>query len=331
MHLKDKKILFFAPKFFGYEKDVYEELLAQGAEVSFLPDRPSSNTFLKIIYRFLPSTLNWHSNYYYKKSINKFALKKYTHVFIQSGEAVTIALLDWIKNRNVDAKFIFYTYDSIKNKKGQIDKIKFCDASFSFDLDDCKKYTMKFRPLFFSEGFDLEPKALRKPIYDLSFVGTAHSDRFAIISKINSQLKSDFNLYLYLYIQSKWLYHLKKMLLPNFKESNITDFRFDALSKKEVQNIFFSSNVILDIEHPNQTGLTMRTFEALGSRKKMVTTNSEIRNYDFYTPLNIHIIERSNPLIPINFFKSDYVVVNNNIRDKYKLSSWVKDIFSEDC
>jgi hypothetical protein len=69
MSIRNKKILFFAPKFFGYEKDVYDELVAQGAQVFYLPDRPSDNTFVKVVYRLAPSILSKVSNHYYEAAV----------------------------------------------------------------------------------------------------------------------------------------------------------------------------------------------------------------------------------------------------------------------
>ena len=45
----------------------------------------------------------------------------------------------------------------------------------------------------------------------------------------------------------------------------------------DIVSLYKESEVILDINHPGQNGLTMRTFEALGAGKKLITTNTEIK------------------------------------------------------
>jgi hypothetical protein len=333
MSIKDKKILFFAPKFFGYEQDVKKELIEQGAEVFFLPDRPSEKTYVKVIYRLAPQLLSKISDKYYTAAVNDFAQLHYDFVFIQSGEALTIQFLKDLRKQYPQAKFIFYTYDSIANKKGQLDKIKFCDLAFSFDKADSVKYSIKFRPLFFSKGFEKEDSKnniiniKNNYEYDLSFIGTAHSDRHEIISKIKSQLPSNIITYTFLFMQAKWLFKLKKIFQKSFKYSRVNDFNFEAISKLKVQEIFKASKAILDIEHPNQTGLTMRTFEALGAEKKLITTNTAIKYMDFYNSNNILIIDRNSPVINMNFFQTKYEPVEKKIYLKYMLKTWVNDIF----
>ncbi|MFH4210110.1 lipopolysaccharide biosynthesis protein, partial [Acinetobacter baumannii] len=60
----------------------------------------------------------------------------------------------------------------------------------------------------------------------------------------------------------------------------------------EIIKLYAKSNVILDISHPGQSGLTMRTFEAIGAGKKLITTNLNIKEYPFYNSDNIFIISR---------------------------------------
>lgn len=328
--MQDKKILFFAPKFFGYEKDVLNELTARNAEVYFLPDRPSDNAVLKVIYRISPNLLKTVSDNFYMKSIKSFNVKYYDFVFIQSGEALTIKLLTWLKNKYPFAKFIFYTYDSIENKKGQLEKIKFCDVSYTFDKTDAKKYNINYRPLFFSQGFEKENlNANKNTNYDLSFIGTAHSDRHEVIKKIKANLDKNIKIFIFLYLQTKWLYWLRKIFYKSYKKTSFHDFNFIPISKKNVQEVFFKSVAILDIEHPKQTGLTMRTFEAIGAGKKLITTNFHIKHEDFYNSKNILILDRLNPIITVDFFKSAYEPLDLKIYNKYKLSTWVSEIFKD--
>lgn len=94
-----------------------------------------------------------------------------------------------------------------------------------------------------------------------------------------------------------------------------------------MQRVFFDSRTILDIEHPAQTGLTMRTFETLGASKKLVTTNAQVRDYDFFDPSNILVIDRkSPPRIPESFLETAYVPAHADIYSKYSLQGWIKDV-----
>jgi hypothetical protein len=72
----------------------------------------------------------------------------------------------------------------------------------------------------------------------------------------------------------------------------------------------------------------MRTFEALGAGKKLITTNEHIKDADFYNPNNIHVIHRRETLnIPSSFLNTEYTPLKNNIYEKYSLQNWIKQIF----
>jgi hypothetical protein len=72
----------------------------------------------------------------------------------------------------------------------------------------------------------------------------------------------------------------------------------------------------------------MRTFECLGLRKKLITTNFEVINYDFYSSKNILIIDRQKPSIPLSFFTEPADESKFDILKRYELSNWLITIFS---
>ena len=61
------------------------------------------------------------------------------------------------------------------------------------------------------------------------------------------------------------------------------------MSQEEIISLISKSKAILDINHPSQVGLTMRTFETLGANKKLITTNENIKIYDFFDKENIDV------------------------------------------
>jgi len=99
------------------------------------------------------------------------------------------------------------------------------------------------------------------------------------------------------------------------------------MNKEEILNIISKSKTVLDIQHPDQSGLTMRTIEMLGAKRKLITTNSNIRNYDFYRKKNIYIIDRDNPKLDKSFFQSNYKNLSKDVYQKYSLENWLKTIF----
>jgi hypothetical protein len=56
-----------------------------------------------------------------------------------------------------------------------------------------------------------------------------------------------------------------------------------SLPRGEVQRMYARARAILDLPNNVQSGYTMRTFEALGSHRKLITPNPNILHEDFYT------------------------------------------------
>ena len=129
--------------------------------------------------------------------------------------------------------------------------------------------------------------------------------------------------FIYHYMPSKLKFIYHKLFAPEFKGATMDDFQTEKLSSNEVVQIFKDSACILDAPQAGQTGLTIRTIECLGAKRKLVTTNKDIKKYDFYNESNILVfdgsIDENNP-----FFTTPFVDVADNIYKKYSLREWLK-------
>jgi hypothetical protein len=95
---------------------------------------------------------------------------------------------------------------------------------------------------------------------------------------------------------------------------------------EKLYKIYADSRCVIDIENKGQHGLTMRTIELLGLKRKLITTNKDIVNYDFYNENNILIIDRKNPVIDESFFEKPYVMLSDEMYEKYSLKSWIMEV-----
>lgn len=323
--LENKKVLYVAPVFFGYENEIKGELERQGAQVTFLLDRPFNSAFLKGLTRVRREWVIGAADRYYKKKLASINAE-FDYVFVVSGQTLSQKTLVGWRQQFPSAKFILYMWDSFSNRQQAVANLEYFDSVFSFDKNDAQEFGLHFRPLFFSKGFETAEQVAGE--FDISFIGTAHSDRYSIVQKIDRQLGASVKRYWYLFLQANWVYWFYRLTNASFREARYTDFQFDTISKVEVQRVFNRSKVILDIEHPYQTGLTMRTLETLGARKKLVTTNSSVKFYDFYDEENIYVIDRAEPSIPAEFFDKPYKQVDLKTYRKYSLVGWVEEIFN---
>ena len=74
----------------------------------------------------------------------------------------------------------------------------------------------------------------------------------------------------------------------------------------------------------------MRTFESVGSGKKLITTNSEIKKYPFYNPNNIFVIDRNNIQLDVAFFDLPYQDIDSKIYESMSIGGWLQELFVDD-
>lgn len=322
--LQEKKILYIGPKFFNYEKIIKQELENFGASVDYFDDRPSNDFLTKVFIRLkLKFVINRKIHNYYQMMYSFITNKQYDYVFVVSPETLSYIELQKIKSIQPFATYLLYMWDSFNNKNS-LNTIKLFDKIYSFDDRDVKKYNFNFLPLFYIREY--EQLKVESYDYDLTFVATAHSDRYKIAKQILSQLHH-YRVYFYFYLPSKIMFYTRKLFITKYKYGELREFSFKPLEHSKIVELFQKSKVILDINHPQQHGLTMRTFECLGSNKKLITTNQNVKNYDFYNKNNIMVIERDDICIDEDFFNFPYENVNQTIYEKYSIREWINTIF----
>lgn len=327
--LNGKKILYFSPLFFGYEKAIKSSLENQfGAQVDFYDERPSNDIWTKIFIRLnLKSFVQRKIDTYYNAILNRIKDIAYDYVFVVSPETLSFDELEQIKVLQPNATFILYMWDSFQNKNS-FNTIPLFDRIVTFDPNDAKNYNLTFHPLFYVENYtSVTTHDLNK--YDICCILTAHSDRYIVVNKIKEYIqKLSLKMFTFLYLNNKLMYWGRRLFLKKYKYGSINDFSFKPMSQNEIISIISKSKAVLDINHPSQVGLTMRTFEALGAQKKLITTNKNITSYDFYNENNILIIDRDKPILNSEFFTTPYHHLEPSIYANYSLKNWIHFIFN---
>ena len=327
---KNKQILFIGRNFFGYDKVIFEYLRVRGAEVDYVSDVPYFAPLAKAALRTLRFIMINDASRRILQQVESFGRTHYDYVFVIIGEGLNQESLRILRSNYCRATFILHIWDAIQNNREPlIPNFQFFDTVSSFDRGDATRLSLQFRPLFFSKGYETTSSISNLRCYDVSFVGTAHSDRSPILSLLKRNLEErERRYFIFQYLQAKWLYYLYNAFDGRYRGIPIEQFSFQSLSQTNVAEIGRSSNVIVDIPHLKQEGLTIRTLECLGLGRKIATTNRTIIGYDFYRPENIFLLDRTNPIIPDSFFEGDYVNISTEILQKYTLEGWITDIFS---
>ena len=327
--LRGKGVLLIAPRFFGYEQQICSAIDAAGGTAFYLDERPGNDFVSKGLVRINADLVRTRIKRYYAEHVARID-GDMDYVLIISPEAINSDLVKWLRQRFKSAKFVLYMWDSIKNKNGTNNALilPHFDRVFSFDQNDCKEYpNMTFRALFFIDAYAGERIGNADEGYDLAFIGSGHSDRYRICRRIKEQIdRAGRRTFFFLYLHSRQHYRFLRATNPAMRGSKSEDFAYVPLSPVEVSSVLSRSKAILDIQHQSQNGLTMRSIEVLGLRKKLVTTNKAIQDYDFYRPENIYCLDRELGSVPLDWLDAPYVDLPPEIYTQYSVSAWLREI-----
>ncbi|TOM97333.1 hypothetical protein [Vibrio parahaemolyticus] len=320
-----RKIILLCPTFYQYRNIIKSEIENMGGEVYAFDERPQKSSLFKVLLRLGFERLTGLAiDNYYNTIITNLEQEDVTDIFIVNAEAVNVSIINRMRSKFFKAKFTLYMWDSVKNKNKVKNIVDLFDEVYSFDPSDCESDSrFKFEPLFYGHEYANEKANYHEDI-EFSFIGSIHSDRVNIVFNVLESIGDGF---VYLFSPSK-LFTLLKCITGKDRLRYLTNVKYQKMSIQEVSDIFSRSKCVLDINHPNQNGLTMRTFEVLGAGKKLITTNENIKSYDFYNKKQVLIIDRNNvSKSDVNAFINsdvhDYVVM-----DKYRIDNWIKRILA---
>lgn len=322
--LDGKRVLLVAPRFFGYERDIRGEIERRGAVVDWLPDRPFDKPLMTALTRHRPQWVLPAADRLYERLLQQMGATHYDAILVVNGQTLSRRMLGKLRTGFPAAKLVLYMWDSIENRRGVLDNLPLFDTTYSFDPLSVRNYGMRLRPLFFSKGFERPVEADFD--HHLSFVGTAHTDRYEVVSRLRQSLQPGLRSYWYLYLQAPWVYYAYRLATPAMRNARRRDFHFTPLDKRTLQEVFARSRAILDIEHPQQRGLTMRTFETMGGYKKLITTNAHVRDYDFFDSQNICVVDRAAPRASREFLESPFVPIAPILYRRYSIEGWVDEV-----
>lgn len=324
------KLLLIMPNFFNYPQLITEELNRMGYEVDFFDDRPSTNAWVKAAIRINKKLIQTYIKRYFDEVMKTVSSKKYDVVFLISGQSLSFSedMIAHIKEFQPRAKFVLYQWDSQTNFP-YIKRVQhFFDKCYSFDRKDTKETpTLKFLPLFYSRVYEeLGAKNKKDFKNDFCFIGTAHPKKYKFIKMMSEQLKAVYpKQFIYFFFPSPIVYFYRKVMNKELRGAKYSEFHYEPLTGQKMNDVYEASRCVLDSAQAGQLGLTIRVLEALGAKKKLITTNEDIVNYDFYRPENIYVYEGHIDLDNV-FFKEEYKEVDKEIYEKYSLRSWLKKI-----
>ncbi|WP_245911122.1 hypothetical protein [Neisseria iguanae] len=207
-----------------------------------------------------------------------------------------------------------YQWDGINRFPDILQYLEYFDHFFVFDQQDTQHYPQHhFQPASnFYFDFPI-PESYSRQTHGLYFLGgydpTRESDTQAFITQAHH-----LNLPLDFYIYSK-----DDRAKNTFGNNGIQYLdRNTVLSFEENLNKIYHCRAIVDFVTTTHQGLSFRTFEALGMKKKLITTNAEVKKYDFYHPDNIFIWSANHSLSGQQIIQTAWKIFYNTRISQYR-------------
>lgn len=327
MSLKNKKIVLSLQRLLiGNKEEILEKMREYFLEVKYVYGSDKSKedeSIIDKIYKelnrkkklrkYFLSKIEKRKEIYWNKLIENF--KDVDYLLMIGRSYYETEFLKNVKKLNPKIKLILFLWDTydivnINKLKNVYNKI------YTFEKEEAMKYDLKWRPSFF-----LKVEENKKEI-DCYYLGTMkEGERYNYIDQLyNYCVKNNLNYFLKLYLKK-----INKIYNKNIMTNK-------KISYKENLEKVKKSKVILELNAKNQNGLTLRTLECLAYGTKLITTNQNIRNYDFYNKNNIYILNKPEDIddIPLEFFKKDYEKINKEILRKYSFEGFIEEIFEDE-
>lgn len=330
-NLKKKNILMIAPTFFGYRNKIAEEIGNMGGEVKIVNAYPDKYFYMLLnAFKYFKLPSEWLIRRFEDKQYKQAAKSKYDHVLVICGTYITSYLVKKIKENllNDEGRMTLYYWDSISLLKDDQKRVTLFDSVYTFDYNDyvANKEKMNFLPLFYCNEYRQKSEK-EKHNYNLATIGSYKYDRYFMIRSLKEK-NPHVKVLSYLYTQQS-VFMIHKLLRKKYREIRTVDLSFKKLTSDEIRRIYSDVDAILDIPRTGQNGLTMRTFECLAMKKKLVTTNDSVKYYDFYNPQNIYVMDEKTLDLPSkDWFNNPYVEYKEGLIENYSISSWIGKVLS---
>lgn len=272
-----KKILLVTPKsFYLFHHFLANEFERKGYEVIIANDEYPENTFGKVLGKL---GLKIGMEITRKKISNQFLKdQSYDLILIIKGRGMNIELINDMK---LASKLVVgYTFDSIKYHKAPLKWWKAVHKFFTFDIRDSDVYQMPLLELFSSVP-ESEVEINKRDI-DLSVISRNHSQRLSYLHQTLNAISFD-KTFIYIFEKDIATFLVNFLRSPLLYLKYWNSIHFKSLDYTIFCDIMRRSSFTLDYAHPNQSGLTMRSFEAASVGTKLITNNPFIFDSPYYT------------------------------------------------
>lgn len=339
-----KTVLLLAPAFLDLYKDVIAELVKQGYKVEYIQDKSFKiDPYLiriKQSSRFKGLFYNLFLCFYWLKNIFR-KWGKWENIdilFTINGMSFHPILLFFLKRKNKNLKAYLYLWDRTYENYRFERHFKYFDRVATFDRIDAEIYKIGFMPNYW-----IPYKDQKDECYEVFAFGAYRKDRYELFSKINGfYTPNTCKNYIFIYVRQQkidFVWKLKQLIKSILRRNNdsLESFVYDktllshnSLSPKEFREKVYSSKCIIDTNNDFQEGMTPRFMWALGSGKKIITTNANVKKYPFYDESRILIADDSLDKEKFQVFMNTPIRhISDSLISVYRIDNWLKFIIGD--
>lgn len=316
----------------GYEKEVQKEIEKKGYKVELYENsskipKNDASFFIRILRslaedfnfeKFKKMLFNAERQYYFRE----FKKIDTNYDYILDIGAKSSPNFMKILREKVKGKSILFIWDDLRYDKRSEELIKEFDKTYSYCLEDSEKYKLKYRPSFYLNIFKYENE---KKNIDVFYLGNMREKERTVIIKAIDESLPNLNKFIKLCGTFKLKYLTRYISYEVYKKYFIKN----PLNIYELSSKYKESKVIMDITLKTQIGLGLRPLESIASKSKLITTNPNIKKYDFYNENNVFVLHKdlSNVEGLEEFIHKPYQEYSDEIKYKYSVDGFLNDIF----
>jgi len=317
MKLKNKKILFVGVKFYHFNDEIITKLRQYGGDVLFFHERNVSIKY-GLAKNICPKYVNQIQDNHYLNILKKVEGREFDYLFVIRGYKLEPWFVEKIKSYSPHIRTILYQWDSIYNWESDYRYlIPHFDHVKTFDYRDSLDLGLEFVPTFHSDEFATLKE--QESVYELFYSGVYSYPRYEFLKRIISYANTH-NIRLKTHLAISFKFFLKEWLMGRKLKSNLISFK--KMNKEEYLKLFNESNIIVDYTNEMQTGVTMRTLDAFGGGKKILTSNEYIKKEPGYNSNQVQIFN------PLDFtIDKEFLAHKSFPKQNYSIERWLDRIF----
>ncbi len=320
---KDKKILVSLPYNVGLHDAIVRNLKHVGFEVFLLPSFGEVRLPLKEkcihgirkIFKdrsYKLKRLPLRKEPYAKQWIDETG-QNFDYALVIRPDMLSAGTIRYIRKKS--KLTIGYQWDGMSRftqVKGLVDEF---DKFYIFDEKDRKEFPQCLHTTNFYFDFPVPTSEIK---YDVYFVGACvnHERTNLIISLLKYFEQADIHSDFYVSRTERMPHDFRGIKFHKLKRHHLLSYQ-ENLEKLQ------AAKAIVDLQHTVHSGFSLRVFESLGFRKKLITTNALVKNYDFFHPNNVYILTPDNFDGIKAFLEKPYHELPEEIYQQYSFTGWI--------